>query len=60
MCERPHFLRGALKKEIRVLWKAPLFLGKWYGVVTYFSIQKNKKKLNTKIHDQNTSLSLIE
>ena len=44
-------LWGALKKEIWVLWRAPLFLGKWCGVATYFFIQKNKKKkTNYKIH----------
>ena len=50
---------GALKKEIWVLLRAPLFLGKWGGVATYFlykKIRKNKYKL----HDQNTLLSLIE
>ena len=43
---------GALKKEIWVLLRAPLFLGKWGGVATYFlykKIRKNKYKL----HDQN-------
>ena len=32
---------------------APLFLGKWCGVATYFFIQKNKKNKYT-LHDQNT------
>ena len=31
------------KREIRVPFRAPLFLGKWYGVATYFFIQKKKK-----------------
>ena len=51
--ERPGEL-GALKKEIGVLLRAPLFLGKWRGVATYFlykKIRKNKYKL----HDQNIS-----
>lgn len=30
--------RMTLKKEIQVPFKAPLFLGKWYGVATYFFI----------------------
>ena len=39
----------------------PLFLGKWCGVATFFFfIQKNKKKLNTTLHEQIVSLSLIE
>ena len=34
-----------LKKERfwSVLFRAPLFLGKWYGVATYFFIQKIRK-----------------
>ena len=45
-----------LKKErfFGVLFRAPLFLGKWCGVAAYFLYQKKKKKnekLNTKIHD---------
>ena len=58
LCARPGKL-GALKKEIWVLLRAPLFLGKWCGVIPYFFYAK-KKKLNIKIHDQNISLSLIE
>ena len=27
-----------------VLFRAPLFLGKWYGVATYFSLYKKEKK----------------
>ena len=31
---------------------APLFLGKWYGVTTYFSLYKKiRKNTNYKIHD---------
>ena len=37
--------RMSLKKEIRVPFRAPLFLGKWYGVATYFYLyQKRKRK----------------
>ena len=45
--------RGALKKEIfGCFFKAPLFLGKWCGVTTYFLYKKKKKKnLNTNLHD---------
>ena len=32
------------KREIRVPFKVSLFLGKWYGVATYFFMQTNKKK----------------
>ena len=32
------------KKEIRVPFGTPLFLGKWYGVATYFFYINNKKK----------------
>ena len=39
-CERPPKLGVPLKKEIWVLFRAPLFLGKCYGVATYFFIQK--------------------
>ena len=40
------------KKEIRVPFKAPLFLGKWYGVTTYFSLYKKiRKNTNYKRHD---------
>ena len=46
-CERPPKLGGALKKEIfGCFFKTPRFLGKWYGVATYF-LYKKKKKLNT-------------
>jgi len=43
----------SLKKEIRVPFGAPLFLSKWYGVTTYFSLYKKIRKKNTnyKIHD---------
>ena len=44
---------GALKKEIGVLLREPLFLGKWCGVATYFLYKKIRKNTNT-------SLSLIE
>jgi len=50
---------GALNKEIWVLLRAPLSLDKWCGVVSYFLYKKNKKN-KYKLHDQNTSLSLIE
>ena len=44
--------RMSLKKEIRVPFRAPLFLGKWYGVTTYFSLYKKIRKItNYKIHD---------
>ena len=40
------------KKEIQVPFGAPLFLGKWYGVATYFSLYKKIiKNTNYKIHD---------
>ena len=64
-CERLGKL-GALKKEIWALLRARLFLGKRCGVTTYFFVQKRKKekkkkeKTKYKIHDQNTSSSLIE
>ena len=32
------------KRKFWVLWKTPLFLGKWCGVATYFFIPKKKKK----------------
>ena len=35
------------KKEIQVPFRAPLFLGKWYGFATYLLLKKKKKKLNT-------------
>ena len=50
-CERSG-KSDTLKKEIEVLLRASLFLGKWCGVATYFlykKIRKNKYKL----HDQN-------
>ena len=34
----------SLKKEIQVPFGALLFLGKWYGVATYFSLYQKKKK----------------
>ena len=34
----------SLKKEIRIPFGAPLFLGKWYEVTTYFSLYKNIRK----------------
>ena len=34
----------SLKKEIWVPFRAPLFLGKWYEVATYFSLYQKKKK----------------
>ena len=34
----------SLKMEIRVPFRAPLFLGKWYGVATYFSLYNKNKK----------------
>ena len=62
-CERLGKL-GALKKEIWALLRARLFLGKRCGVANYFFLQKRKKrkkeKTKYKIHDQNTSSSLIE
>ena len=50
---------GALKKEIWVLLRAPLFLGKWCGVATYFlykKIRKNKYNYIFRIRQ----MSLIE
>ena len=38
-CERPR-QKASLKKEIQVPFKAYLFLGKWYGIATYFSLLK--------------------
>ena len=35
--------KASIKKEIRVPFKAPLFLGKRYGVAIYFLYQKKKK-----------------
>ena len=34
-CERPR-QKCLSKKDIRVPFRAPLFLGKWNGVATYF------------------------
>ena len=42
-CERPRPKKVSLKKDIRVPFKEPLFLGKWYGVASYFFYTKNKK-----------------
>ena len=50
--------KASLKKEIRVPFRAPLFLGKWYGVATYFSLYK-KKILITKYMTESFH-SLIE
>ena len=42
----------SLKKEIQVPFRAPLFLDKWYGVVTYFFfIQKTRKTKHIQTHD---------
>ena len=41
------------KRDFRYLFRAPLFLGKWCGVATYFLYQKKKKKntrLNCSLH----------
>ena len=35
--------KASLKKEIRVPFRALFFLGKWYGVATYFFIKKINK-----------------
>ena len=48
-CERPG-KSDTLKKEIGVLLRAPLFLGKWCGVATYFLYKKEKLNIK-KIHD---------
>ena len=32
------------KKRFGYLFRVPLFLGKWYGVATYFSLYKKKEK----------------
>ena len=51
---------GALKKEILVLLRSPIF---WVVVWSrhLFYMQKKKKEKNKyKLHVQNTSLSLIE
>ena len=52
------------KREIfGVLFKAPLFLDKWYGVATYF-LYKKKKKLNTwlnySLHWLNKKITYLE
>ena len=39
-CVRDLDKKASLKKEIRVPFKEPLFLGKWYGVATYFFNKK--------------------
>ena len=44
LCERLGKL-GLLKKRFGCFFKAPLFLGKWCVVTTYFLYKKNKKKL---------------
>ena len=50
-CERPR-KKVSLKKEIWVPFRVPLFLGKWYGVATYFFfIQKIRKTKYIQIHD---------
>ena len=41
--ERPRW-KLYLKKEIWVPFGAPLSLGKWYEIATYFSYKKKKKK----------------
>ena len=41
-CERP-WTWGALKKEIWILFRTPLFLGKWCGVTIYFLYKKIRK-----------------
>ena len=49
------------KKKFGYLFRAPIFLGKWYGVVIYFSLYKKlrKKILITKYMIE-YSFSLIE
>ena len=59
--------KGALKKEIGALKKE---MGALSGHLSFwvsgvespliFLYKKNKKKISKKLHDQNTSLSLIE
>ena len=39
-CVRDLDKKASLKKEIRVPFKEPLFLGKWYGVAIYFFNKK--------------------
>ena len=58
VCEIPRKI-GCSRKEILVLLRAPLFLGKWCRVVTYF-LYKKIRKINTNYMIKNTSLSLIE
>ena len=41
---------GALKKEIWVLLRAPLFLGKRCGVATYFFIPKKRKRKKIQLY----------
>ena len=36
--------KASLKKEIRVPFRAPLFLGKWYGVAIFFFYTKKEKE----------------
>ena len=53
---------SASKKKKRffgVFFKAPIFLGKWFGVATYFLYKKNKKK-KTKYNITELFSSLIE
>ena len=38
--ETVNFLRGFSQKDIRVLLRVAFFLGKWYGVATYFFYAK--------------------
>ena len=43
-CDRPEKVPlKKKKKKKKVLLRAPLFLGKWCGVATYFLYKKNKK-----------------
>ena len=49
-CERPG-KSDTLKKEIGVLLRAPLFLGKWCGVTTFFFFNTKNKEKKYKIHD---------
>ena len=41
---RDESLKKKKKKRFVYLFRAPLFLGMWYGVATYFSLHKRKKK----------------
>ena len=45
---KDHKTYGALKKEILVLFKAPLFLSKWCVVATYFFLYKKIRKKSIK------------